>query len=44
LGARPPDAPRVLLYAGEMHEVLDGILRTTSPGIEIPLEEIFEAD
>jgi hypothetical protein len=33
-----------LLYAGEMHEVLDGILRTTSPGIEIPLEEIFEAD
>jgi Uma2 family endonuclease len=28
---------------GEMHEVLDGILRTKSPDIIVPLEEIFEA-
>ena len=28
---------------GEMHEVLDGMLRTKSPDIEVPLEEVFEA-
>ncbi len=28
---------------GEMHEVLDGILRTKDPDIAVPLEEIFEA-
>jgi Uma2 family endonuclease len=28
---------------GEMHEVLDGMLRTKSPDIVVPLEEVFEA-
>jgi len=28
---------------GEMHEVLDGILRTQNPDIAVPLEEVFEA-
>jgi Uma2 family endonuclease len=28
---------------GEMHEVLDGILRTNTPDIEVPLAEVFEA-
>jgi Uma2 family endonuclease len=28
---------------GEMHEVLDGILRTKDPDIAVPLEEIVEA-
>ncbi len=28
---------------GEMHEVLDGILRTKGPAIEVPLQEVFEA-
>lgn len=27
---------------GEMHEVLDGILRTQHPNIEVPLAAIFE--
>jgi Uma2 family endonuclease len=40
-----PLTRRAFCYTpGEMHEVLGGILRTTSPAIEIPLEEIFEAD
>ncbi len=28
---------------GEMHEVLDGVLRTKDPDIAVPLEEVFEA-
>jgi Uma2 family endonuclease len=28
---------------GEMHEVLDGILRATDPDIEVPLAEVFDA-
>ena len=28
---------------GEMHEVLDGILRTNSPDLAVPLVEVFEA-
>jgi Uma2 family endonuclease len=28
---------------GEMHEALDGKLRTSEPNIEVPLSEIFEA-
>jgi len=28
---------------GEMHEVLDGILRTENPDIVVPLDEVFEA-
>jgi Uma2 family endonuclease len=27
---------------GEMHEVLDGVLRTYDPEIEVPLAEVFE--
>jgi Uma2 family endonuclease len=28
---------------GEMHEVLDGMLRTNNPDIAVPLTEVFEA-
>jgi len=28
---------------GQMHEVLDGILRTNDPDIFVPLDEVFEA-
>ena len=28
---------------GEMHEVLDGILRTKDPDMAVPLAESFEA-
>jgi Uma2 family endonuclease len=39
-----PQTRRAFCYkAGEMHEVLDGILRTKDPDIEVPLEEVFEA-
>ena len=27
---------------GEMHEALDGVLRTANPNIEVPLSEVFE--
>lgn len=29
---------------GEMHEMLDGILRTKSPDLEVPLDEVLEAE
>ena len=37
-------ARRAFCYTpGEMHEVLDGMLRTKDPDIEVPLAEVFEA-
>jgi Uma2 family endonuclease len=39
-----PLTRRAFCYTpGEMHEVLDGMLRTNSPDIVVPLEEVFEA-
>jgi Uma2 family endonuclease len=39
-----PLTRRAFCYTpGEMHEVLDGMLRTKGPDIEVPLEEVFEA-
>ena len=39
-----PLTRRAFCYTpGEMHEVLDGTLRTTSPDIAVPVEEVFEA-
>lgn len=39
-----PLAKRAFCYTpGEMHEVIDGILRTRDPNIEVPLAEVFEA-
>jgi Uma2 family endonuclease len=39
-----PQTRRAFCYTpGEMHEVLDWILRTKGPDIEVPLEEVFEA-
>jgi len=39
-----PESKRAFCYTpGEMHEVLDGILRAKNPDIEVPLAEIFEA-
>jgi Uma2 family endonuclease len=39
-----PLARRAFCYTpGEMHEVLDGMLRTNDPEIVVPLEEVFEA-
>lgn len=39
-----PLAQRAFCYTpGEMHEVLDGILRTQNPNIEVPLADVFEA-
>jgi hypothetical protein len=39
-----PETKRAFCYTpGEMHEVLDGVLRTKDPDIEVPLAEIFEA-
>jgi Uma2 family endonuclease len=39
-----PLARRAFCYTpGEMHEVLDGTLRTKDPDIEVPLGEVFEA-
>jgi len=39
-----PLTRRAFCYTpGEMHEVLDGMLRTKSPDIVVPLEEVFEA-
>jgi len=39
-----PLVKRAFCYTpGEMHEVLDGILRTKGPDIEVPLAEVFEA-
>ena len=38
-----PLTKRAFSYTpGEMHEVLDGVLRTTNPDIEVPLAEAFE--
>jgi Uma2 family endonuclease len=38
-----PLARRAFCYTpGEMHEVLDGILRTKGPEIAVPLSEVFE--
>ena len=42
--ALDPLTRRAFCYTpGEMHEVLDGMLRTQSPDIVVPLEEDFEA-
>jgi len=39
-----PLAKRAFCYTpGEMHEVLDGMLRTNSPDIAVPLQDVFEA-
>lgn len=39
-----PQAKRAFCYTpGEMHEVLDGVLRAQDPNIEVPLAEVFEA-
>ncbi len=39
-----PLTRRAFCYTpGEMREVLDGMLRTSSPDIVVPLEEVFEA-
>jgi Uma2 family endonuclease len=39
-----PLARRAFCYTpGEMHEILDGVLRTKNPDIEVPLGEVFEA-
>jgi hypothetical protein len=39
-----PLAKRAFCHTpGEMHEVLEGVLRTSNPDIEVPLEEVFEA-
>jgi Uma2 family endonuclease len=38
-----PLTHRAFCYTpGEMHEVMDGMLRTTNPEIVVPLEEAFE--
>jgi Uma2 family endonuclease len=38
-----PLTRRAFCYTpGEMHEVLDGMLRTKDPDIVVPLEEVFE--
>jgi Uma2 family endonuclease len=38
-----PLARRAFCYTpGEMHEVSDGMLRTTNPDIEVALDEVFE--
>jgi hypothetical protein len=38
-----PLARRAYCYTpGEMHEVLDGVLRTTNPDIAVPLADAFE--
>lgn len=40
-----PLAYRAFCYTpGEMHEVLDGVLRTQNPDIEVPLAEVLEQD
>ena len=40
-----PQTCRAFCYTpGEMHEVLDGILRAKDPDIEVPLAEVFEAE
>jgi Uma2 family endonuclease len=39
-----PLTHRAFCYTpGEMHEVLDGMLRTNGPDVLVPLEEVFEA-
>jgi Uma2 family endonuclease len=39
-----PLTRRAFCYTpGEMHEVLDGMLRANDPEFEVPLKEIFEA-
>jgi Uma2 family endonuclease len=39
-----PLTKRAFCYTpGEMHEVLDGVLRTKGPDIEVPLVEVFES-
>jgi Uma2 family endonuclease len=38
-----PLSKRAFCYTpGEMHEVLDGMLRTDSPDIAVPLQEVFK--
>jgi Uma2 family endonuclease len=40
-----PLTKRAFCYTpGEMHEMVDRILRTKSPDIEVPLSEVFEAE
>jgi Uma2 family endonuclease len=39
-----PLTKRAFCYTpGQMHEVLDGMLRTNNPDVAVPLEEVFEA-
>jgi Uma2 family endonuclease len=39
-----PESKRAFCYTpGEMHEILDGVLRTKNPDLEVPLSEVFEA-
>jgi Uma2 family endonuclease len=39
-----PLTRRAFCYTpGEMHEVLDGMLRAKNPDLAVPLEEVFEA-
>jgi len=39
-----PPTRRAFCYTpGKMHEVLDGVLRTSSPDVAVPLAEVFEA-
>jgi Uma2 family endonuclease len=40
----PLSKPAFCYTPGEMHEVLDGILRTKNPDIEVPLSEVFETE
>jgi hypothetical protein len=38
-----PETKRAFCYTpGEMHEVLDGVLRTQHPNIEVPLAAVFK--
>ncbi len=40
-----PQTKRAFCYTpGEMHEVLDGMLRTKDPEIVVPLDEVFERE
>jgi len=40
-----PLTRRAFCYTpGEMHEVLDGTLRTKDPNVEVPLVEVFETE
>ena len=45
VGVIDPLARRAFVYTpGHMHEVLDGVLRTSNPELLVPLEEIFKKE